>query len=203
MAGMDKDTVWAHIHAERRALAGHLATLDADQWEHDSLCAGWTVRDVAAHLISTPQTGWREIVRMTPLFLKGYNRAIYEITKELGKASPESILEQYDRFDGSRHHVPVTTHVEPLIDALVHTQDVLRPLGIDHEMPVEAAAFAADRAYRGAVFFGTAGRLRPLRLVATDTGWVRGRGDRVVEAPMQELLMFVTGRAAARVSVPS
>jgi uncharacterized protein (TIGR03083 family) len=140
---------------------------------------------------------------MTPLFLKGYNRAIYEITKELGKASPESILEQYDRYDGSRHHVPVTTHVEPLIDALVHTQDVLRPLGIDREMPVEAAAFAADRAYRGAFFFGTAGRLRPLRLVATDTGWVRGRGDRVVEAPMQELLMFVTGRAAARVTVPS
>ena len=202
MAGMDKDTVWRHIHEERRALAGHLATLDAEQWEHDSLCAGWTVRDVAAHLISTPQTGWREVLRMSPLFLKGYNRAIFEVTKQLGKASPESILEQYDRFDGSRHHVPVTTHVEPLIDALVHTQDVLRPLGIDHAMPVEAAAFAADRAYRGAFFFGTAGRLRPLRLVATDTDWVRGKGDRVVEAPMQELLMFVTGREAARVTVP-
>jgi uncharacterized protein (TIGR03083 family) len=202
MAGMDKDTVWRHIHAERRALAGHLATLDAEQWEHDSLCAGWTVRDVAAHLISTPQTGWREVLRMSPLFLKGYNRAIFEITKQLGKASPESILEQYDRFDGSRHHVPVTTHVEPLIDALVHTQDVLRPLGIDHEMPVEAAAFAADRAYRGAFFFGTAGRLRALRLVATDTDWARGKGDRVVDAPMQELLMFVTGREAARVTVP-
>lgn len=197
---MDKDRVWSYIHEERRVLAGHLAALDADQWEHDSLCAGWTVRDVAAHLISTPQTGWREIAMMSPKFLKGYNRAIFEITKELGKASPESILQQYDRYAGSRHHVPVTTHVEPLLDALVHTQDILRPLGIDRDMPVEAAAFAANRAYRGAFFFGMAGRLRPLRLVASDTDWTRGKGDRLVEGPMQELLLFVTGRSAARVS---
>ena len=176
---MDKDRVWSYIHGERHVLADYLAALDADQWEHDSLCAGWTVRDVAAHLISTPQTGWREIARW----------------------SPESILEQYDRYADSRHHVPVTTHVEPLLDALVHTQDILRPLGIERDMPVEAAAFAANRAYAGAFFFGMAGRLRPLRLVATDTDWTRGRGDRVVEAPMQELLMFVTGRSAARVSV--
>lgn len=202
MGGMDKDTVWRHIHAERRALAGHLATLDAEQWEHDSLCAGWTVRDVAAHVISTPQIGWREVVRMTPLMLKGYNRAIFEVTKQQGQAPTDDILAQYERYDGSTHHVPVTTHVEPLIDALVHTQDVLRPLGIEHDMPVDAAAFAADRARLGAVFFGTAGRLRGLRLVATDTDWTRGRGDRVVEAPMQELLMFITGREAARVSVP-
>ena len=111
-------------------------------------------------------------------------------------ASPESILEQYDRYAGSRHHVPVTTHVEPLLDALVHTQDILRPLGIDRDMPVEAAAFAANRAYRGAFFFGMAGRLRPLRLVASDTDWTRGKGDRLVEGPMQELLLFVTGGIA-------
>ncbi|RYU13915.1 maleylpyruvate isomerase family mycothiol-dependent enzyme [Nocardioides iriomotensis] len=203
MSGMDKDTVWRYIHAERRALAGHLATLDAEQWEHDSLCAGWTVRDVAAHVISTPQIGWREVLRMTPLMLKGYHRAIFEVTKELGKAPVDDILAQYERYDGSTHHVPTTTHVEPLIDALVHTQDVLRPLGIEHEMPAEAAAFAADRAWLlFAPVFGTGIPRRGLRLVATDTDWTRGRGDRVVEAPMQELLMFVTGRSAARVSVP-
>lgn len=158
--------------------------------------------DVAAHVISTPGIGWREVLRMTPLMLKGYNRAIFELTKQQGLAAPEAILADYERYDGSRHHVPTTTHVEPLIDALVHTQDALRPLGIEHAMPVDAAAFAADRARLLAPFFGTARGLRGLRLVASDADWVRGRGDRVVEAPMQELLMFVTGREAAQVTVP-
>lgn len=193
---MDRDTVWRHIHEQRRALAGQLSGLDEVQWEHDSLCAGWTVRDVAAHVIATPRIGWTDIVRMAPSMLRGCNRAIFTETKRLGLTPPDEILADYERYDGSRHHLPVTTHVEPLIDVLVHSQDILRPLGIEHAMPVDAAAFAADRARLLARLYGTASTLRPLRLVATDTDWVRGRGDQVVEAPMQDLLMLVTGRAS-------
>lgn len=192
---MDKDTVWRHIHQQRRALADQLATLDDAQWEHPSLCEGWTVRDVAAHVISTPQTGWVEVARLAPSMLLGYNRAIFRATKKAGQASPAEILADYEKYDGSRHHVPVTTHVEPLLDVLVHSQDILRPLGIEHAMPTDAAAFVADRAHRFAFFFGTTSTLRGLRLVATDTDWERGRGD-LVEAPMQDLLMLVTGRAS-------
>ena len=193
---MDKDTVWRHIHEQRRALADHLAGLEEAEWEHPSLCAGWTVRDVAAHVISTPQIGWAEVARLAPSMMLGYNRAIFRATKKAGRAAPADILGDYARYAGSRHHVPVTTHVEPLIDVLVHSQDILRPLRIEHAMPVDAAAFAADRARLEARIFGTASTLRGLRLVATDTDWDRGRGEQVVEAPMQDLLMFVTGRAS-------
>ncbi|UUZ60440.1 maleylpyruvate isomerase N-terminal domain-containing protein [Nocardioides sp. B-3] len=51
---MDTQTVWAHIHTERRALAATLADSAPEQWLADSLCAGWTVHDVAAHVISHP-----------------------------------------------------------------------------------------------------------------------------------------------------
>ena len=54
---MDHDTLWGHIHHERDALAATLRTLTPEQWEHDSLCVGWTVKDVAAHVISSPQMG--------------------------------------------------------------------------------------------------------------------------------------------------
>jgi uncharacterized protein (TIGR03083 family) len=37
---------------ERRDLADLLDTLDPEQWAHPSLCEGWAVRDVVAHLIS-------------------------------------------------------------------------------------------------------------------------------------------------------
>ena len=36
--------------AERRAIADMLDGLSTQQWDTQSLCAGWTVRDVAAHL---------------------------------------------------------------------------------------------------------------------------------------------------------
>ena len=38
--------------AERTDLADFLATLTPGQWEAPSLCAGWRVRDVVAHVMS-------------------------------------------------------------------------------------------------------------------------------------------------------
>ena len=45
-------TIWDDIADERRTLASELALLNEDQWAVDSLCEGWTVKEVAAHLTS-------------------------------------------------------------------------------------------------------------------------------------------------------
>ncbi|WP_231989695.1 maleylpyruvate isomerase family mycothiol-dependent enzyme [Mycobacterium sp. 852002-51057_SCH5723018] len=45
--------LWATIATERGALANDLADLTPAQWETPSLCTGWTVRDVVAHLSAT------------------------------------------------------------------------------------------------------------------------------------------------------
>lgn len=47
---MGDDDVWAVIDLQRRRTADLLAGLSGEQWDHPSLCEGWTVRDVAAHL---------------------------------------------------------------------------------------------------------------------------------------------------------
>ena len=47
---MNLDEVWQVIDGERRSLADLFDGLSADEWEAASLCAGWRVRDVAAHL---------------------------------------------------------------------------------------------------------------------------------------------------------
>ena len=41
--------------AERFALRALLRQLDAEEWDHPSVCDGWRVRDVAAHVISAPR----------------------------------------------------------------------------------------------------------------------------------------------------
>ncbi len=48
--------VWSMVHAERAALVHDLEGLDAPRWETPSLCAGWTVHDVVAHLVDTART---------------------------------------------------------------------------------------------------------------------------------------------------
>ncbi|WP_377324481.1 maleylpyruvate isomerase family mycothiol-dependent enzyme [Pimelobacter simplex] len=193
---MDSSQLWDHIHAERAALATTLAGLDPADWAHDTLCPGWTVHDVAAHVISTPQIGWRQMPGMLARNAgRGYNTMIFREVKRLGaRETRESILADFERHATSRHHVPTTTSVEPLIDALLHHQDILRPLGLRHPMAPAAAALAADRVRRLAPLMGTGRLVRSIRLVATDVDWARGSGP-AVRGPVQELLMLASGRA--------
>jgi uncharacterized protein (TIGR03083 family) len=61
----------ATVRAEREALAADLQAVDEAAWATSSLCSGWTVRDVLAHMTA--------LARMTPakffqkLFASGFN----------------------------------------------------------------------------------------------------------------------------------
>jgi uncharacterized protein (TIGR03083 family) len=193
---MDTDLVWRHIHRERRELARALATFDESEWAAESLCPGWTAKDVAAHVISTPQIGWRQLPGMAGRNLgRGYNQMIFREVKRISAGqTPQTILDDFVAYAASRHHVPTTTVVEPMVDVLVHTQDILRPLGRRHEMPPDAAAVAADRCRALAFLMGSRRVIKSVRMVATDYDWARGKGP-TVQAPMQELLMLCAGRS--------
>ena len=195
---MDRDTLWGHTHRERLALAATLRTLTPEQWEHDSLCEGWTVKDVATHVITThPQLGLTGTLGVFARNLgRGYNTMIFRETKRTSaRKSIEDILRDFETYATSRRRVATTTTVEPLIDALVHHQDIIRPLGLRHDMDPEAAVVAADRMRTLAPLMGTRRFIKGVRMVATDIDWARGQG-RVVEGPMQELLMLCSGREA-------
>ncbi len=77
----------------------------------------------------------------------------------------------------------------------MHHQDIVRPLGLRHDMDPTAAAVAADRVRLLAPLMGTRRFIKSVRMVATDVDWARGQGP-VVEGPMQELLMLCAGREA-------
>lgn len=192
---MDADALWHHIHAERSSLAHTLETLDDAGWAHDSLCPGWSVKDVAAHVISNPQIGLGAMPGMLARNLgRTYNSMIFREVKRLGRRqSFAQILADYSTYADSRRHVPVTTTVEPLVDALVHHQDIVRALGMTHQMDPEAAAVAADRCRLLSRLMGSRDVVRRVRMEATDTDWVRGKGP-TVRGPMAELLMLCAGR---------
>lgn len=192
---MDREAVWDVVVAERRAVLEHLRLLSPEEWEHPSLCEGWRVRDVAAHLISSPQMRWAATARAMAGVWRGYNGAILRDGRRRGAAPVAEILGQYERWGPVRRGPLTTTHVEPLLDVLVHTQDVLRPLGRVHVPPADAAVVAADRCRLLAPLLGSTRAVRGVRMRATDTDWERGSGP-LVEGPALELLMLCAGRPA-------
>jgi uncharacterized protein (TIGR03083 family) len=188
---MHSNTVWQHIDNERSWLADLLESLPQASWDKPSLCEGWSVRDVGAHLTFS-HARLRDL--MWPAVRTGlrYN-AMIKYTAVRSPLTHEQIVSTLRGFVGSRRRVRFVTDLEPLLDVLVHTQDICVPLGIQHPMPVDAAVAAADRvlSLRGPM------RLweppRGVRFVATDADWVYGDGT-VTEAPIQSHLLTLTGR---------
>ena len=189
---MDLDTIWRHIDSERAWLADTLESLPEEDWARPSLCDGWTVRDVAAH-VSMAQARPREL--LGPALRAGFRYdAIIKGSALRNPRSHAEIVATIRSFLGSRRKAPMITDLEPLIDILVHNQDVAVPLGIEHAMPPEAAAAAADRVLRTPWPLRRWRAPSDLRLAASDTDWTWGEGGTVVEATMQEYLMALTGR---------
>lgn len=190
---MDADRVWRHVKAEREALVETLRELSAEEWEHPSSCAGWRVRDVAAHITASSQVRLIDFPAMLARGGFSYNRMILRDGQLRGRAPVEQIIADHERLAGVRRHPPMLTPLEPLTDILVHTQDIVRPLGRGYAASPEAILLAADRVRRMALFLGSRRIIRSVRMVATDADWVRGTGP-TIEAPMQELLMVCAGR---------
>lgn len=193
---MDRTAVWGTIHRERAALADLLGTLTPEEWEHPTLCPGWSVRDVAAHVISSPQVGPGDLLCMLWRGRGNVDRALFLDARRRGRRPVEQILADYRRLDGSRRHPVITSSREPLVDVLVHTQDIALPLGRRHPMPPEAARAAAERVWSMPFPFRARHRLRGLHLVAEDTGWSAGRGPEV-RGSTEALLLLLTGRTVA------
>jgi uncharacterized protein (TIGR03083 family) len=193
---MDRDTVWGYVESQRLDLADLLEQLSAGEWREPSLCPGWTVRDVAAHVISSPQARMLPTLAALARHRGDFNRMILAEGKRWGRAPVEDIVAQYRRYAGSRRHPVGTTYVEPLLDVLVHGQDIAVPLGRPRSMPPDAAAVAADQVWRRAFPFRARRRLHGLRLEATDTQWEAGAGP-LVRGPMEAILLTLTGRDVA------
>jgi uncharacterized protein (TIGR03083 family) len=193
-----RDQAWPLITAERLRVADLLDELADGDWDQPSLCAGWTVRDVAAHL-TLQQLGARAAVGMMLAHRGDTERAIFTRARQRARAWPTAkIIADIRASAGTRRHNFGVTYRETLIDVLVHAQDIAIPLGRSFPMPPAAAAAAATRVWtmRWPPPFPARRTLARFRVTATDLSWQAGRGPRV-EAPISSILLLSTGRLAA------
>lgn len=192
---MNEDAVWGVIGAERRSLADLLEGLDPSALATPSLCEAWTVLGVGAHLTLSPLSRPSDVLSAYWRARGRFDRAVALATEGVLDHPVEQVVRDLRRTATMRSHPLGTTYREPLIDALVHGQDIAVPLGIEREMPVDAAAFAARRVWRAIFPFFPQRRLAGLELVAVDSDLRLGHGA-PVRGRAQDLLLLLTGRYA-------
>jgi uncharacterized protein (TIGR03083 family) len=192
---MAKSEVWGMIHRERAALADDLAQLAPEQWEAPSQCDGWSVRDVVAHMTAsamiTPPKFFAKIVGSGFSLSRMQGK---DIARERGSSSADA-LARFRAQINSTKHPPGPTDAW-LGEALIHGEDIRRPLGIAHEYEKDAAVRVAEF-YKGSnLIVGAKKRIAGLHLEASDADWAHGDGPKV-SGPVMSLVMAMTGRKPA------
>lgn len=177
---------------ERADFAAFLATLSPQQWQAPTLCTGWRVRDVVAHVISYDDLDTRGLLaclmqgRLRPSHVNAAALARYSAH------SPEQLLALVaDHLQPRGLHAALGGRVG-LAEALIHQQDIRRPLGQPRPIPPQRL-LPALRTALIAPDIGNVWRIRGVRLVATDLGFSAGVGPDVRGAG-EALLMVIAGR---------
>ena len=193
--------VWDLVAVERRTLADFLETLSAEEWAVDSLCAGWTVRDVAAHVAwgntSPPLKTVTAIVR------GGFraNAVNARLGREWGrKPTPEIVARLREVAEQPRahprHHAgrlrSRTCSATTSTSASRSGSRGPRPPSRSGWRSPGTPGWASPCTWPSAP---TARRWpRGSRLVAEDVGWTHGEGP-TVQGSGSALMRALTGRA--------
>ncbi len=188
--------IWPVVHAERRRLVDALENVDEDAWTTPSLCPGWDVHDVLAHLTDGARTTraafvWR-MMRSRFDFDADNDRGIVS-----AKASdPRETLARLARSAQLRRTPPAAPATR-LVEVFVHGEDIRRPLGIDADLPVEHVMTAlVHQTHTRVAWGGGRERVDGLHLVVTDAEMLYGEGP-TVRGRAIDLLLAVSGRPVA------
>lgn len=182
------------LRGERRDLHSFLAELTEEEWGSPSLCEGWSVLEVAAHLASSIGVTRVGVVKRGLRYGTGTTGANRRSAAAWAAKGPAQIVASFE--DPSRlglgHFYPGWA----LSEAVVHHQDMRRALGRLRNVPVDRVAVALRVLTSIPTGTGAGSRLRGINARATDLDWAKGTGADVV-GTAESILMVLAGRRQA------
>ena len=181
------------VEAELTELADLLATLPEAAWDAPSLCAGWRVREVVAHMTLPMHAS-------TAAFAMDFARARFRF---------DVLADRRARLDGQRTPAELLAALRAprmlawtppgggvtgaLVHAVVHGLDITRALELDRQPPAARLRLALDGLTSRRSLSALGADVTGVRLTATDLEWAHGEG-RVVSARAEELVLVLAGR---------
>jgi uncharacterized protein (TIGR03083 family) len=189
----DGRNLMALAYQERCDLAAFLASLTPQEWQAPSLCDGWTVKDVVAHVVSYEELSPFGVAKR---FAKGLVVRANEVgVREFAPMSPNELLDYLRKHLRPTGLTAAFGGMIGLIDGVIHHQDIRRALGYPRAVPVERLERILPLV-PGNPRLGARRRIKGLRLAAIDVDWQHGNGPEVTGTG-EALLMAMTGRPAA------
>ncbi|GAA2834643.1 maleylpyruvate isomerase family mycothiol-dependent enzyme [Kribbella solani] len=181
------------VAGERTDLAELLAALPEADWDKPTLCDGWRVREVIAHLtmpyrISGPRF-FAGLIKAGGKFDRYADRQARQDAAELSAGELTECLRQNVQHPWKP---PGGGYEGALSHDVIHGLDVTVALGIDRQVPPERLRliFGAMKP-RQLKYFGV--DLSDVQLQATDLDWSYGEG-RALTGKAQDLLLVMSGR---------
>jgi uncharacterized protein (TIGR03083 family) len=182
------------VAAEFQALAGLLDSATDAQWDTPSLCAGWRVREVIAHMTMAARYSEEEFMAELRRCEFDFGRLSNEIAAR-DAGLPASDLVAGLRSEVMKHWTPPGGGWHGALNhVVIHGLDVTVPLGVPRRTPDATIRVVLDDLTDGGVHehFGTS--IRGRRLQATDLDWSYGSGP-ALRGPAGELASALCGRA--------
>lgn len=188
--------IWPLVHTEREALIEDLAGLAEDDWRTPSLCEGWTVHEVAAHLVDNAKATRLGVVWAMARARFDFDRQNDQGVRRERGGSPQETLERLRAVAGRRTGPPAPVESR-LVEEVLHGEDIRRPLGIARAYEPEAVTRSLGYQARTSVGFGGGRQVAAtVGLRATDADVAIGGGPEVT-GPALSLLMAISGRTVA------
>jgi uncharacterized protein (TIGR03083 family) len=188
------DTIQDMIAAQRGELAAVLTGLPDGGWDEPTLCAGWRVREVVAHVTmpfrySGPRFAF-ELTRSRGRFNQMADRLA---RRDAARMSPAALAEAVTSNIGHPWRPPGGGFEGALAHDMIHGLDITVPLGVDLPVPEERLrrvlpASTTDQKVR---FFGV--DLAGIEFRACDLDWTLGSGTPLTGAAA-DLLLALCGR---------
>jgi uncharacterized protein (TIGR03083 family) len=181
------------VTAEFLALADLLESLPDAGWDSPSLCVGWRVREVVAH-VSMPV---RYSVSQFQAELRdcdGDFTRLSNLVASRDAALPTSVLVGNLRDDMLHHWTPPGGgYIGSLNHVVIHGLDITVPLGVPRRSPDETLRAVLDDLTRGGTHAHFGFDLEGLTLSATDMDWSFGSGTPITGLA-EDLALLVCGR---------
>lgn len=189
---MTTEDLTDHTQAERQRLADILSSLHEEQWAAPSLCTGWRIREVVAHITMPYRIG-------AATFFLGLARSRFNFNRYADRAARADAArftdaELLETLRANTHHPwrpPGGGQLGALSHDVIHGLDITEPLRLPSCPPERIALVLRQSGTENLGYFGV--DLTGRQLIASDAQASLGEGT-PVHLPAKDILLIATGR---------
>ncbi len=195
---MEAEEIYARTTRNRLEIADVLDSLDPEQWQAPTLCAGWTVRSLAAHLLQPMLVGFGRFLVASVRYRGDTAATVDHFARRLARKEPAELVALLRSRAADRVNPPRVGPMGPFAETCLHLRDIARPLGLAADARREDWQELMDHLTSGHAAPGLVapGRLDGLAFSATDADWAHGSGPEVA-GTLEAMAMAVAGRSVA------